>query len=223
MTQKPIRIVLFVNGELPAPDNIRAQLNDSDYLVAVDGGLKHIERLGKTPHLVIGDLDSADSEQIQNLRAQGVEIRTFPTDKNETDLELALNAALEMVPTAIRVVAALGGRLDQTLANIFLLTRPDLVNIDIRLIDGQIEVLLIHQSATISGEIGQGVSLLALRGPVTGIHTDGLRFALKDEMMFPDKTRGISNQMDAPTARISIQTGMLLCIHETELTSERSQ
>ena len=215
MTQKPIRIVLFANGELTAPDKIRTLLNDSDFLVAVDGGLSHLERLGLTPNLIIGDLDSADPEQIQDLRTRGVEIRTFAADKNETDLELALNAALEMAPAAIRVVAALGGRLDQTLANIFLLTRPDLANIDIRLIDGQTEVFLIRQSATITGKIGQGVSLLPLRGPVTGIHTEGLRYELNDETLFPEMTRGISNQMASPTARITIQTGLLLCIHET--------
>jgi thiamine pyrophosphokinase len=216
MNHKPKRIVLFVNGELPAPENVLAQLNDTDILVAVDGGLKHIERLGKTPHLVIGDLDSADAEKIQNLRAQGVEIRTFPTDKNETDLHLALDAALELAPKAIRVVAALGGRLDQTLANIILLTRPDLADVDIRLIDGHTEVFLIRKSAEFSGAIGQRVSLQPLNGPVTGIQTDGLRYPLNDETLLPEKTRGISNELDAPTARLSIQSGLLLCIHETK-------
>jgi thiamine pyrophosphokinase len=222
MTQKPARVVLFVNGELPAPANIRTWLNADDVLVAVDGGLAHLVRLGLTPNLVIGDLDSADPEQIQDLRARGVEIRTFPTDKNETDLELALDAALELEPAAIRVVAALGGRLDQTLANIFLLTRPDLAEHDIRLIDGQTEVFLIRKSAGLSGEIGQRVSLLPLNGPVTGIHTEGLRYPLTNETLFPEKTRGISNQMNANRARISIQSGLLLCIHETTSVLERS-
>lgn len=215
MTQKPTRMILFVNGELPAPERILAELNHTDVLVAVDGGLGHLDRLGLTPHLVIGDLDSADSEQIQTLRARGVEIRTFPTDKNETDLHLALDAALELAPEAIRVVAALGGRLDQTLANIFLLTRPDLAETDIRLIDGHTEVFLIRRSAELLGESGQRVSLLPLNGPVTGIHTQGLRYPLYNETLFPEKTRGISNQMDAHTAHITIQSGVLLCIHQT--------
>lgn len=215
MTQKPTRIVLFVNGELSAPENIRAQLTESDFLVAVDGGLQHLDHLGLTPHLVIGDLDSADTEQIQELRARGVEIRTFPVDKDETDLELALNAALALTPEAIRIVAALGGRLDQTLANIFLLTRPDLADKDIHLIDGNTTVFLIRRSAELRGEIGQRVSLLPLNGPVTGIYTHGLRYNLNNETLFPEKTRGISNLLDAQTAQITIQNGLLLCIHET--------
>jgi len=222
MTPKSTRIILFANGELPALENIRALLTNDDILVAVDGGLSHMERLGLTPHLIIGDLDSADPEQIQAYRAKGVEVRTFTADKNETDLHLALDAAIVLAPAAIRVVAALGGRLDQTLANIFLLTRPDLAEHDIRLVDGSTEVFLIHHSAEISGESGQRVSLLPLNGPVTGIHTDGLQYPLKNDTLFPEKTRGISNRMNSTTARISIQSGTLLCIHETTYANERS-
>ncbi|HOM67088.1 MAG: thiamine diphosphokinase [Brevefilum fermentans] len=215
MTHNPIRVFLFVNGELPEPDKIRTALQNTDYLIAVDGGLRHLVNLGLTPHMVIGDLDSADPDAVQRLRLIGVEIRTFPTDKDETDLHLALDAALELAPDMIRVVAALGGRLDQTLANIFLLTRPDLAEVDIRLIDGHSEVFLIRKSANFSGEVGQRVSLLPLNGPVTGIHTEGLRYSLNNGTLFPDNTLGISNEMNAPTARISIQSGLLLCIHET--------
>jgi len=215
MTQKPSRIVLFVNGDLPAPEEIRALLRDTDLLVAVDGGLKHLENLGLTPNLVIGDLDSADPGSIQQLRAQGVDIRTFPTDKNETDLQLALDAALAMAPDTVWVVAALGGRLDQTLGNIFLLTRPDLADVDIRLVDGESEVFLIRTSATLHGQSGQRVSLLPLNGAVTGVRTDGLKYPLENETLFPEQTRGVSNHMNTTTASISIQDGLLLCIHQT--------
>ena len=221
MTHSPIRVFLFVNGELPEPDNIRTTLQNTDYLIAVDGGLRHLETLGLTPHMVIGDLDSADPDAVQRLRLVGVEIRTFPTDKDETDLHLALDTALELAPDMIRVVAALGGRLDQTLANIFLLTRPDLADVNIRLIDGHSEVFIIRKSAKLRGEIGQRVSLLPLNGPVTGVHTDGLRYSLNNGALFPDNTLGISNEMNAPTASISIQSGLLLCIHEARQPSTK--
>lgn len=215
MTNETRKIVLFVNGDLPAPDEVRAQLTQDDIFVAVDGGLNHLESLGLTPHMIIGDLDSADPDLIQAYRSQDVEIRAFPTDKNETDLELALDVALDLPPATIWVVAALGGRLDQTLANIFLLTRPDLSESDIRLVDGRTEIFLVRDSAAIHGKVGQRVSLLPLNGPVTGIHTEGLKYPLENENLYPDKTRGISNHMTSPTARISLQSGSLLCIHET--------
>lgn len=213
--QQPDKVVLFVNGDLPAPEVVQSQIAADDLLIAVDGGLDHLTRLGLTPHLIIGDLDSADPELIEKCRAQGVEIHPFPADKNETDLEIALDAAVALAPASIWVVAALGGRLDQTLANIFLLTRPNLAEYNIRLIDGLTEVFLIRDYATINGKVGERVSLLPLNGPVTGIHTDGLQYPLENETLFPDKTRGISNQMSSHTASISIHSGLLLCTHET--------
>ena len=221
MTHKPIRVVLFVNGDLPAPDRVRDQLTQDDILIAVDGGLRHLEGLGLTPDLIIGDLDSVDETQLQPYRKQGVEIRKFPTDKDETDLELALDAARNLDPQSIWVVAALGGRLDQTLANIYLLTRPDLASYDIRLVDGHTQVCLIRESAVIQGEIGQRVSLLPLNGPAEGVHTQGLHYPLINETLYPEKTRGLSNRMVSPTVTISLQSGLLLCIHETTQLNER--
>lgn len=221
MTHKPKRVVLFVNGDLPAPERVRDQLTQDDVLIAVDGGLRHLEGLGLTPDLIIGDLDSVDEAQLQPYRKQSIEIRKFPTDKDENDLELALDAACDLDPQSIWVVAALGGRLDQTLANIYLLTRPDLVSYDVRLVDGQTQVFMIRESAVIQGEIGQQVSLLPLNGPAEGIYTQGLEYPLLNETLFPDKTRGLSNRMVSPSITISLQSGLLLCIHETTQLNER--
>ena len=209
------KIILFANGELPAPEKISAQIKSDDVLIAVDGGLGHLTRLGLKPHLIIGDLDSASEDEVRRFKNQGVEVRKYPVEKDETDLELALAAALKMKPETIWVVAALGNRLDQTLGNIFLLTRPELVRENIRLVDGAQEVFLIHQSASLSGESGQRVSLLPLNRPAEGVITEGLEYPLNDETLYPDRTRGISNRMTGSKASISIKSGLLLCIHET--------
>src|SRR6266496_3576758 len=84
---------------------------------------------------IIGDLDSADPAVLQKFRTEGVEIELHPRDKNETDLELTIHRAVERNPNQIIIVAALGGRLDQTLANITLLTDSGQA-FDIRLDDG---------------------------------------------------------------------------------------
>lgn len=216
MKELPTRVVLFVNGDLPAPEQVLTQLTSEDVLIAVDGGLRHIKSLGLSPHLIIGDLDSADPENIASYRKLGVEVRTFPTDKNETDLELGLQAACELQPETIWVVAALGKRVDQTLANIFLLTRSDLAGFDIRLFDGRTEVFIIWESGVLHGEIGQRVSLLPINGPAEGIYTEGLEYTLSNETLYPDKTRGISNRMISTTATVHLKNGLLLCIREIQ-------
>jgi len=223
MSLKPNRIVLFANGELPAPEAILADLVPGDFLIAVDGGLRHLVTLNLTPDLIIGDLDSANPGDVERFASQGVEVQRYPIDKDETDLELALQAALDKQPSSIWIVAALGGRLDQTLGNIFLLTRPRPTGVDLRLVDGRQEVLLIEDRITLAGEPGQRVSLLPLLGEVTGVKAQGLAYPLDDETLYPDHTRGISNRMLGATASISISSGFLLCIHETQDPNERNE
>ena len=218
MLKDNARVVLFANGDLPEPEKFRALLRPDDVLIAVDGGLRHILTLGLTPDLILGDLDSANPQDVQRLEARGIPVRRYPVEKNETDIELALQTALEYHPQAIWVTAALGGRLDQTLGNIFLLTRPELEGVNVRLMDGEQEVFLIRDQAPLTGEPGQNVSLLPLMGPVTGVTTSRMAFPLNHETLYPDHTRGISNRMMSTTAAVSIDDGILLCIHAFNIT-----
>ena len=119
------RILIFANGELPDIEKARSILRDDDYIICADGGTRHASSLDLKPALIIGDMDSAESSLLQKLGADGVPIERYSRDKNETDLELAINKAVELNPKEIVIVAALGGRLDQTLANIALLTDLD--------------------------------------------------------------------------------------------------
>ena len=222
MSPQSNRIILFANGELPDPQAILSCLSPEDFLIAVDGGLRHLVALNLAPDLILGDLDSADPEDVQRFESQGVPVRRYPTHKDETDLELALQTAIDLQPSSIRIIAALGGRFDQSLGNIFLLTRPQFSNIDLRLIDGVEEVFLIRDRVTLSGKKGQRVSLLPLLGPVPGVKTIGLAFPLEHETLYPDHTRGISNRMLDSTASVSIASGLLLCIHNIQNPIERN-
>ena len=213
MSPAQTRVILFANGDLPNPDHISPMLRPDDVLIAVDGGLQHLTRLQLIPQWIIGDLDSADPQEVKRLGALGVAIRRFPTHKDESDLELALLAALEWHPDVVWVIGAIGGRLDQTLANIFLLMQPKLAALDLRMVDGLQEVFLVRQAATIHGKPGQRVSLLPLMGPSTGVETSGLAYPLRHETLYPDKTRGISNQMIGDVAEVRTVSGILLCIH----------
>ena len=223
MSQNQSRIILFANGAFPGAEKVISQIQEEDYLIAVDGGLSHMVSHNLTPNLIIGDLDSADPRDVAYFEAQGVPVKRYPCDKNETDLELALEAALKLSPATIWITAALGKRLDQTLGSISLLTRPDLKNVDIRLIDGHQEVFLVRKSAAFQGAPSQRVSLLPLGGPVQGVHTDGLKYPLLDETLYPNESRGISNQMTGNTASLTIKSGVLICIHELKVHSERNK
>ena len=207
------RILIFANGELPDLNSARSLLPKADYVICADGGTRHALALGIQPDLIIGDMDSADPKQLKEFSEAGVGMESFSHDKNETDLELAINRAMELQPKQIVIVAALGGRLDQTLANIALLSDPHLSESDVRLDDGVEEVFLCRDQVEIHGKSGDIISLIPWQGAVSEVETTNLRWPLRKETLYPNKTRGVSNEMLDAMASISIRSGLLLIVH----------
>ena len=207
----PKRIIIFANGELPDKEKARALLHDDDFIIAADGGTRHALVLDLVPNVIVGDLDSLP-ENFKTSAFDG-EIVLYPKDKNETDLELAIQHALTLNPEQIIILAALGGRLDQTLGNISLILHPSREAFILRLDDGIEEVFFCREQVQVNGMSGDTVSLIPWQGEVTGIVTTGLKWPLQNETLYPQKTRGISNEMTGNTATIQIKSGLLLIVH----------
>jgi thiamine pyrophosphokinase len=123
---------------------------------------------------------------------------------------------LDLNPKEIIIVAALGGRLDQTLANIALLTDHQLSTFDVKLDDGVEEILLCRSQAEVHGRSGDIISLIPWQGEVTEVQTMNLKWPLRSETLYPNKTRGISNEMISDTASVSIGSGLLLVVHRRQ-------
>jgi thiamine pyrophosphokinase len=208
-----MRIIIFANGNLPNLEKARALLRPDDFILCADGGTRHALALGIIPNAIIGDMDSLPS-YFQPSTFDG-ELILFPKDKNETDLELAIDHALTLQPDQILILAALGGRMDQTLANIALLSHSSLVTRNLRITDGVEELFFCNDQAKVEGRSGDIVSLIPWQGEVTGVFTENLRWQLHHETLYPDKTRGISNEMTADVATVSITSGLLLITHIT--------
>lgn len=210
------RALIFANGIQFDQEAVRLFVQPGDFLIAADGGIHHLLSLGLNPDLLIGDLDSAFESEVEKVRQAQGQVIQYPAHKDETDLELAVLAALQRGYREILVLGALGGRLDMTLANISLLMLPDLAGTEIRLEDGIEEVFLIRAGAggrLILGKPGDRVSLIPWGNAATGIRTTGLFYPLNGESLFPDRTRGISNQMTAEEAKITLESGFLVGIH----------
>jgi thiamine pyrophosphokinase len=219
------RIVIFANGEIPDLDKARLILRPDDIIICADGGTRHALALGLQPNLIIGDMDSAERDQLQKLKDENVPIELFSHDKNETDLELAIHHAIGLKPEQIVIIGALGGRLDQTLGNITLLTDLRLSTLrhgpmgqsgqafNVRLDDGIEEVFICRDQVQVHGSSGDLVSLIPWQGPVNDVQTENLKWPLRSETLYPDKTRGISNEMLGETASVSIGSGLLLVVH----------
>jgi len=209
-----LRAIIFANGATTQPP----ELQPDDLIIAADGGARHCLALGLTPHLVVGDFDSLPADQLGQLREMGVEMVQYPVRKDYTDLEIALQHAHERGAHEILVMAALGGRWDQTLANVLLPANQEFSTLDICLIDGAQEIRLAHAGGPleIHGSPGDTVSLIPLNGDAHGVTTESLEYPLHGETLHFGSTRGVSNLMTASSASVSFTDGYLLCvvIHE---------
>jgi thiamine pyrophosphokinase len=210
---KSKRAVIFANGKMADWNAAEGLILADDLLIAADGGAKVARKLGFTPQVLIGDLDSHSAREVKRLENGGTRVIRYPVDKDETDLELALEFALGEGAGEILILAPFGGRLDQILGNLSLLNRKDLRGIQVRMDDGRDELTLIHSKATILGAAGDIISLIPLGGEAVGVTTRGLQFPLENETLYPQKTRGISNRMTGVSAVVSLETGALICIH----------
>ena len=207
------RILIFANGVLPDPPKARSLVKPDDFIICADGGTRYALDLGLDPGLVIGDFDSLGPEESEKAERAGAQIIRYPHDKNETDLELALYHALELTPSSIIIIAALGNRLDQTLGNVALLSDSRLGELDVRLDDGVEEAFFCRSKSQLSGVAGDIVSLVPWGGSVKGVRTEGLKWPLNNETLYPEKTRGISNELLGNSATVKLSSGLLLIVH----------
>lgn len=208
--------IIFVNGDIQDGRMVRRAFTESHnpLIIAADGGARQAKHYDFRVDLLIGDMDSLTADEIDDLKAQGTEIQRFPQEKDETDLELALFAAVERDMTCIHIVGGAGGRLDQTLSNIYLLALSDLKNSDVRMVNGDEETCLLRPGKHhINGASGDTVSLLPIGGAAHGIHTENLYYPLFGETLNFGPARGISNVMETDSATVSIERGLLLLIH----------
>ncbi|RMH01940.1 MAG: thiamine diphosphokinase [Chloroflexi bacterium] len=210
-------VLIFVNGELEGGAWIRPFLVDAAAIIAANGGTQHLHTLNVLPHIVIGDLDSLPLATKTWLETADTRFIPHPRDKDETDMELALLYAAEQYPDAsIAVFGALGGRLDQEIANILLLAHPALRGREVTLVTRSQTARLIDEytsPALIQGQVGDTVSLLPLGGDVRVRQTTGLRWELQDDILRFGPARGVSNEMTNTKATVVVAAGKLLCVH----------
>lgn len=206
-----MHVLVVAGGEQPAGVGPRA---DFDLVIAADSGLMHAAAMGVAVDVLVGDLDSAPAEAVAAARSDGIEVVEFPADKDATDLELAIELAVERGASAITVAAAFGGRLDHELASLGLLASPRWADVRVRADDGRQVVIVLRDRIELTEAPGTTISLIPWGSGVEGVELTGFRWPLRSEPLPPGSTRGVSNVVEAPEQIIEISAGTVFVVYE---------
>ena len=212
----PKRAIIITNGPFFDPMQARRHIQPDDLLICADGGAHHAQAMGLTPDVVVGDFDSIAPALKAELEALGVRFEIHPANKDETDLELALRLARAEGAMEIDVMAVLGGRLDQSLANLMLLSRAEWAPARVRAVTENEIAWPVRggQCVTLEGQIGDTLSLVPLTPIVTDVNLSGVKWPLNSATLEFGSTWTISNVLTAATARLQVGTGLVLVIHQ---------
>jgi len=219
-----MKIAVVANGEWDKEWG-KQELSAYDLIIAADGGANHVFASEYVPQVLVGDLDSILPEYKEICKHKGTTVLTYPQEKDETDLELALDYAAKLLkekaepakgePEAkckdIFLLGATGGRIDHFLGNLFLLQKFWQEGLRIRMRDPDQELWLLEGQEKLQGRPGQKLSLLPLTAKAV-VRTEGLQYPLRGETLYQALTRGISNVFLRETALVEVSEGLVLVI-----------
>lgn len=217
--------LILADGDVPLRSALDAAWPGWDagveVVIAADGGARHAVTLGLAIDLWVGDGDSLGADELAVLEASGVPIERSRLDKDESDTQLAVRAAIRLGQQGIVILGALGGpRIDHALANIGLLAMPELVGRETAILDERQRLRVVRAPApdgrpverALPGRVGDTVSLLPLGPGVEGVTTHGLAYPLRDEPLPYGPARGLSNVRSAADASVVVGRGLLLIV-----------
>ena len=144
-TKIELQCVILTGGRVEHPEKFKTLIEASDFIIAADSGLNHLEQLLVCPNLIVGDFDSYKPHEHFNGLYEHIEIVSFPVEKDYTDTELAIHEAIQRGYKKIVLIGATGTRLDHTLANVFLLKQIHELGASGLILDDHNEVFLLKE------------------------------------------------------------------------------
>ena len=212
------RCIIITAGELGDPQRYQECFRPGDFIICCDGGYAHANTLGVKPDLILGDFDS-----YAGILPQGIPTEGFSSIKDDTDTMLAIKEGIHRGYEEFLLVAALGGRLDHTYANLqslAYLRRAGKQGCILGAKD-RVYLLLGGETLTLSQEKGVAVSVFSYTPESKGVTLEGLYYPLKEASLTSGFPLGVSNKFVEEKAQITLQQGELLII-VSQLESEES-
>ncbi len=193
-----MRAVILGNGTITDYDYTKKLIHDGDFIICADGGANHLEKLGISANVLVGDFDSVEKKV-----KDAAEIIQYPTRKDFTDGELCMDYAVENGFQDVLLLGMSGTRLDHTINNILLLFRCK----NGCLVNEYCEIYALTDELCIDGKKGKTLSIIPMNGDLEGITTYGLDYPLDNGTLYFGEARGNSNVINEDSARITVKKG----------------
>lgn len=201
-----MRAVIFCGGDISDYEYIRSFLHDDDKIICADAGYRHAKRLGLTPDIILGDMDS-----ISDI-PDGIETLVYPVRKDFTDGEIAVHYVIEHDYDSALLLGCIGSRADHTLTNIFMMRQLLYAGIDAVMVNENNEIHITDKTIELDGAAGTFVSVVPLTENVHIRCTEGLSYSANGITLTFGTSLGNSNYMTGTRCRIEIDGGLCLVI-----------
>ncbi len=189
----------------------RLKFGKDDLIICADGGYNTASLIGITPSVVIGDMDS-----VRGKIPESIKKIVHPKIKDKTDMHLCIDYALDNGYTEIIMLCAFGGRIDHSLASVFLLRYIIEKGAEGMLLTKRSKVFAINGKTEISRGEYSKISLIPLTDTVEGVTTTGLQYALEGATLYQTQNLGISNAFCGSSAEVQISRGILCIVCEID-------
>ena len=201
------RCVILGGADISDYEYVRNILKKDDYIMMCDSGLKHMQALGVTPDLIVGDFDSHCNPHMD------VETIVLPCEKDDTDTYFAVKEGLKRGFCDFLLLGAVGGRLDHTLGNVSILLYLDSLGKTAVLADDYADMEIISRKAAYIEDSYRYFSLLNISGKAKGVGIENAKYPLDNAEITCEYAYGISNEvLPGKTAKVTVADGKLLLI-----------
>lgn len=212
-------IHILGGGPLDLLPELRKYDDKNIIWVGVDRGVYTLLKQGIKPSMAIGDFDSVSRGELITIEKSIDSLKRFQPEKDETDMELALNWALAQNPATIRIFGATGGRMDHTFGNIQLLIHStEKQSIHVEIID-QKNIIYFktpgeYQIQKLKDK--KYISFIPITQEVKGITLNGFKYPLINRHISIGSTLCISNELIHDYGTFSFSEGILMIIRSTD-------
>ena len=198
----------IIIGGVPIDDRAAEYIKPGDFIVCCDSGMYNADRLGITPSLIVGDFDSHPEPETD------IEIIKLPREKDDTDSVYAVRQALERGCDDIVMLGCVGGRLDHTLGNVYVLLDLFERGVHGMIYDGLSELEIVGSSPVYVDSKYPFFSLVNISGKARGITVTGAKYPLSGGEIKCTYQYGVSNEVSGSRACITVSDGNLLLIKD---------